>query len=501
MWLIPRSTSWLFVPVSECSTKGSTPGCATSAPELALWVTSSGKPQLCPPSWVGWKKRAWSRRLFGPETLKLSDGGNGMALWIALQRASPASPGQPPAGATERPTSAGSGPTSLGQFQKSNRHFAGSKTCGDLFLEAGSSSSLLTLPASGSMLNGVLSPQPPLALPTSATESSSWPTATAQDGDSSGGSEPRNRTLTDAIQVWRSPCATEAKRGVKQHPTPKDGEHSLVTQIENWATPRAEDAECSGMRHERGVADTLTAQTNLWATPVAASGRGGAEDPAKKEARQRANGGGTSDLLIQAQQWPSPNVPNGGRTTNTSNYREDGSKQQAELSAVAVKWPTPSATPDNTQNNSNSHGPTSLGEAIKLWPTPMTADDGDKVTPASHQGGLTISARQWPTIANRDYRTPNAKPFSERGGGVKGEQLPNFIASRFLPQVLETSSGEKSSLSVRALRRRLNPAFVCWLMGWPLWWTRAEPTSFGAQETALWRLRLDARLCSLLGGR
>lgn len=463
MWLIPRSTSWLFAPVSECSTKDSTPGCASSAPELALWVTSSGKPQLCPPSWVGWKKRAWSRRLFGPETLKLSDGGNGMGLWIALQRASPASPGQPPASATEKPTSAGSGPTSLEQFQKSNRHFAGSKTCGDLFLAEASSSSLLTLPASGSMLNGVLSPQPPLALPTSGIESSSWPTATAQDGDSSGGSEPRNRTLTDATLDWR-------------------------TQMETWSTPRAA-CNIQNKKHlpppsqgGRSSKPGLEDQANLWATPVAAFGRGGAEDPAKKEARQRANGGGTSDLLIQAQQWPTP-------TALVSNDLETPESWEARRQRMLEKG-----------YNANGMG-TPLTIAAVKWPTPMTADDGDKVTPASHQGGLTIAARQWPTIASRDYRTPNAKPFSERGGGVKGEQLPNFVASHFSPQVLGMNSGETSSLPARKLRQRLNPVFVCLLMGWPWFWTRAEPTSFGALETALWRSRLQWHLSSLLGGR
>jgi hypothetical protein len=36
--------------------------------------------------------------------------------------------------------------------------------------------------------------------------------------------------------------------------------------IAAWATPRAEDAESAGMRHSRGVADTLTAQAGQGAT-------------------------------------------------------------------------------------------------------------------------------------------------------------------------------------------------------------------------------------------
>lgn len=33
----------------------------------------------------------------------------------------------------------------------------------------------------------------------------------------------------------------------------------------------------------------------------------------------------------------------------------------------------------------------------------------------------------WATAAHRDYRCPNRKPFNERGGGKKGEQLANMV--------------------------------------------------------------------------
>ncbi len=34
----------------------------------------------------------------------------------------------------------------------------------------------------------------------------------------------------------------------------------------------------------------------------------------------------------------------------------------------------------------------------------------------------------WPTPAERDYRYPNRLPYQDRGGGSKGEQLPNLVA-------------------------------------------------------------------------
>ena len=56
-----------------------------------------------------------------------------------------------------------------------------------------------------------------------------------------------------------------------------------------------------------------------------------------------------------------------------------------------------------------------------------------------------------PTPAARDWRHPNAKTYQERGGGTKGEQLPNFVGGS------------------------LNPTWVEWLMGWPIGWTALEP--------------------------
>jgi len=53
--------------------------------------------------------------------------------------------------------------------------------------------------------------------------------------------------------------------------------------VAGWATPKAEDSESAGMRHSRGVADTLTAQTALGQTPAglsAATGRPAESRPA-----------------------------------------------------------------------------------------------------------------------------------------------------------------------------------------------------------------------------
>lgn len=68
-----------------------------------------------------------------------------------------------------------------------------------------------------------------------------------------------------------------------------------------------------------------------------------------------------------------------------------------------------------------------------------------------------------PTPASRDYRSPNLKPYQERGGGKKGEQLQNYLGGQ------------------------LNPTWESWLMGYPLDWLHASP-----QETL-------GELCQYLG--
>ena len=63
--------------------------------------------------------------------------------------------------------------------------------------------------------------------------------------------------------------------------------------------------------------------------------------------------------------------------------------------------------------------------------------------PGSH-GSTMAWKKLLPTLAARDYRYPNKKSYACRGGGKKGEQLPNVIGGQ------------------------LNPTWVEWLMAWPL---------------------------------
>ena len=105
------------------------------------------------------------------------------------------------------------------------------------------------------------------------------------------------------------------------------------------------------------------------------------------------------------------------------------------------------------------------GIGCGLWPTP-NAGAGRGGPDFAHRKrvksiSLQTAVQIWPTPAARDYRYPNKKPYSERGGGKQGEQLPNAVGGP------------------------LNPTWVEWLMGFPLGWTDLKRS--GMRSSRRWR--------------
>ena len=196
------------------------------------------------------------------------------------------------------------------------------------------------------------------------------------------------------------------------------------------------------------------------------------------------------------------------------------------------EWPTPKGT-DGTHggpNQAGSKGDLMLPSAAAQWPTPSAAVMNDGESPATwharaallkekHGNGngaglpLTVAAVQWPTPAARDSKGANSAEHAlVTGGGRKHmDQLSNFVAhSSHLAQPMpdgqascasgQTShqpSASKSGMPPRLLSRRLNPAFVEILMGWPPGHTIAEPRACGPAEMASWRFALRQQLSCL----
>jgi hypothetical protein len=145
--------------------------------------------------------------------------------------------------------------------------------------------------------------------------------------------------------------------------------------------------------------------------------------------------------------------------------------------------PTPTAGDAKASGSRNlegskAHAGVSLTDWVRFGnsttarlPTPTAARYGNNQGGASPDGPVRMSLDsmaaqgRWPSPAARDWKWPNKKPYRERGGGTKGEQLPNAVGGP------------------------LNPTWVEWLMGFPLGHTDSRRS--GTRRSPRW-LRLHS---------
>lgn len=185
-----------------------------------------------------------------------------------------------------------------------------------------------------------------------------------------------------------------------------------------------------------------------------------------------------ANLREEVDLWMTPMVPNGGRAVSaelvkSKGMTEAGEKRTVGLESQSRHWATPTTS---EANGSGMHGTGSID--------------------------LRTSVQSWPTPAARDYRGENSEHHLANGSGrLHMDQLPNFVKFVFSPPPRTILAGEQSSMNCHTSPRRLNPAFACWLMGWPWWWTNPAPTSFAKSEMALYRSRMQQHLCCLLDGQ
>lgn len=443
MWLHVPSAFLGSVQASACSKKDCVRAWRILESPAELSFTLKGKP-LLPRSWRRLCKRAvWTKRLSGTIS-RPSTAGRGVAAWIASLPVSPVSRGASQDGKPGRTTTAGSGPTSRELFARLNLRFASSKTSPDLFKEEVSNPSYLTLPKAGSMRSGVILKRAPLALRTSASACSSWPTARATDGTKGGPNQ----------------------RGSRGDPT-------LPGMTAQWATP-----DTSTYSNGHNVFQNLREQTALWMTP---------------------------------------NAPTVGRHLDEHEVIAKGAtdlgKRQVGLESQTKFWSTPHANCSTGAGSNGRDGGLNLQSQIAAWPTPCANDDNK--SPQAHmamkrrmKGGprntitsLQVLAQMWPTPAARDHKGANSAEHAKvTGGGRKHmDQLANFVEhSHRAHSILD---GQELSPTHRILPRRLNPAFACWLMGFPIWWTSRGLTNSVKSEMESYRSKQQQLLSDLLDER
>jgi hypothetical protein len=238
----------------------------------------------------------------------------------------------------------------------------------------------------------------------------------------------------------------------------------------SWPTATAMDAHGSrdtshkpGSKRHKGT--TLTDATlNLWPTPRTITGGGESAERKQELGREDAGGG---DLQAAAELWQTP---------ATDSFRSRGGDRKGEMGL------------DQEARSFN------VTPAEKTEPYSSTMDS--RIVPSAEGN--------WPTPNSRDHK---GSDLSTRNGGASlshfaetGERTHGTSPSSPQVQVISVHGGELSPTDPStALRRRLNPAFVCWLMGWPWWWTNPGVINSARQETESYLSRLRTLLSSLLG--
>lgn len=133
----------------------------------------------------------------------------------------------------------------------------------------------------------------------------------------------------------------------------------------------------------------------------------------------------------------------------------------------------------------------------RKWVLGLRRDYTARKKLARARSGKDSSSWRWPTPCACDHRTPNSQASQVRGNKncSQGHQLNNFVVHSFhLAPEMPDAGGE--SLRTTSHLPRLNPRFVCWLMGWP----EIVPigSGFSATEWSRFRQRMRSALCGLL---
>lgn len=278
-----------------------------------------------------------------------------------------------------------------------------------------------------------------------------------------------------------------------------------------WPTARASENEnrtltsapSHGKTHGAVLAGVAGDMMASWPTSMAGT-----------PAQNGNSAAGNSDFSRKAEElartmWFTPNTPNGGRTlqagTSPTGMTPDGIKRQVGLENQTRLWLTPRASDTGQGEKPETFLPrmgdrsdachSSLAAQSLSWGTPR-ASDAEKGGPnmAFGAGGtpLPAQAAQWPTPTAQNVKGSSPDSVTRADGKSRMDILHYRAEQGFSRPDQETPRHGPTLSQLRRIwrplrasliashgratwrrlwkgrtKRRLNPGFVEWLMGWP----------------------------------
>lgn len=233
-----------------------------------------------------------------------------------------------------------------------------------------------------------------------------------------------------------------------------------------WRTPKAGEgmgrySQVNGKRYPALTHQAMQAGVQEWPTPTQGH-----------ETNKRYEQGGIH-LSGAVKEWP---TPHSNASTGAGSQGRDGGEN---LQTAAVNWPTPQAS-DGAKGGPNMRrgsGDQPLPGMVANWPTPATRDhksgQASDATLNRNARPLNEVAVNWPTPKTDDGHSRSQQYYKRRqaAGREMDLQMQVGIEESSAPSPA-TPSGMIATISGRRMEHsgQLNPAFVCWLMGFPDGW-------------------------------